>query len=310
MKVVDISQFEDSVVLHFDTEGHRINAYTLASTLVSLADAAKAANSSINPGYEVEIVVESLGAGSFRAKIRALYRKNRNLFSKEVVVALIVGIIGNYIYERTLALNSKVKVEIHTDEVVIQHGDEKIIVPRNVYDATRQAEKDPQFRSAISQAFEAVKSDEKVRGFGLVKNMDDPPPQIVIGRDAIEKLAVLPPPDEDKRIVSEIVDLQILKAILERSDRKWEFVWRGVRISAPIIDQTFYDRFFAHSITIAPGDVLHVRLAMNQRRDPDTGIFSNDAYTIVEVFDHVPRPQQHELIAPEVKRRKRKKSDT
>ena len=105
MKVVDISQFEDSVVLHFDTEGHRINAYTLASTLVSLADAAKAANSALNPGYEVEIVVESLGTGSFRAKIRALYRKNRNLFSKEVVVALVVGIIGNYIYERTLALS-------------------------------------------------------------------------------------------------------------------------------------------------------------------------------------------------------------
>lgn len=50
MKIVDISKFEDSVVLYFDTCNTTINAYTLASTLVSIADAAKAANSSINAG--------------------------------------------------------------------------------------------------------------------------------------------------------------------------------------------------------------------------------------------------------------------
>ena len=43
MKVFDVSKFEDSVVLYFDTSNTRINAYTLASTLVSIADAAKAA---------------------------------------------------------------------------------------------------------------------------------------------------------------------------------------------------------------------------------------------------------------------------
>jgi len=295
MNVVDISQFDDSVVLHFETEGQKINAYTLASILVSLADAAKAANAQLNPGYEVEIVVEALGPGSFRAKIRAFYKKNRNLFSHHIVVALAVGIIGNYIYERTLAVDNNVKVEINTDEVVIQRGDEKIIVPRRVYDATRQVEKDPQFRSSISQVFETAKSDPKITGFGFVKNIDDPPPQVIVNREAFERLAVLPPPDTDKRVITEIVDLQIIKAILERSDRKWEFVWRGIKISSPIIDQAFYDEFIAHNITIAPGDVLRVKLAILQRREPKTGIFSNEGYEVVEVFEHVPRLQQPNL---------------
>jgi hypothetical protein len=295
MNVVDISQFDDSVVLHFETEGQKINAYTLASILVSLADAAKAANAQLNPGYEVEIVVEALGPGSFRAKIRAFYKKNRNLFSQHIVVALAVGIIGNYIYERTLAVDNNVKVEINTDEVVIQRGDEKIIVPRRVYDATRQVEKDPQFRSSISQVFETAKSDPKITGFGFVKNIDDPPPQVIVNREAFERLAVLPPPDTDKRVITEIVDLQIIKAILERSDRKWEFVWRGIKISSPIIDQAFYDKFIAHNITIAPGDVLRVKLAILQRREPKTGIFSNEGYEVVEVFEHVPRLQQPNL---------------
>jgi len=45
MPTVEIARFESSVVIHFDTEDTRINAYTLASTLVALADAAKAAKS-------------------------------------------------------------------------------------------------------------------------------------------------------------------------------------------------------------------------------------------------------------------------
>ena len=88
MPTVNISEFEDAVVIHFATEGTRINAYTLASTLVALADAARAANSSINIGYDVEIVVESVAPGSFRVRIKALYSRARNLFSNEVVKEL------------------------------------------------------------------------------------------------------------------------------------------------------------------------------------------------------------------------------
>ena len=72
MREVRVAQFENSFVIHFVTENRRINAYTLASTLVGLADAAKAANASVNPGHNIEIVVEALGSGSFRAKISAV----------------------------------------------------------------------------------------------------------------------------------------------------------------------------------------------------------------------------------------------
>ena len=124
MRVVDIAQFENSVVIHFDTDDTRINAYTFASTLVALADAAKAANTTLNVGceIEIEIVVEAIGPGSFRALIRALYSSSRNLFANQVVVGLVLGVLGNYIYERTLAVDDKVVVEIKTDEVIIQKG--------------------------------------------------------------------------------------------------------------------------------------------------------------------------------------------
>lgn len=73
MHSIDIREFKSDFVIYFGGKPARINAYTLASSLVSIADAVKAANTLINPGYEVEVVVEAFGEGSFKAKIRTLY---------------------------------------------------------------------------------------------------------------------------------------------------------------------------------------------------------------------------------------------
>jgi hypothetical protein len=292
MPTVQISEFEDAVVIHFATEGTRINAYTLASTLVALADAARAANSSINVGYDIEVVVESVGPGSFRVKIKALYSRARNLFSNEIVKNIIIGVVAAYIYERTLAVNHPVKIEIHTDEVIIQHEDERIVVPRNVYEAKRQAERNPQFLGAVNRGLESIAGDENVTGFGFVSTMDSPPPDVMISRETLQLMDLNAPEGPDVRVIHEQCDLQIIKAILERSYRKWEFMWRGVKISAAITDNNFYERFFAHEIMIAPGDSLKVRLAITQERDQTTGIYSNVGYEVVEVIEHIPRVRQ------------------
>ena len=60
-------------------------------------------------------------------------------------------------------------------------------------------------------------------------------------------------------------DAHAVKAVLERGKRKWEFVWRGIKISAPVSDESFYDKFFKHEITIAPGDSLKVKLNILQQ---------------------------------------------
>jgi hypothetical protein len=295
MRIIDISKFEDMVILHFDAEGMRINAYTLASTLVSIADAAKAANNSINLGYDIEIVVEAVGPGSFRAKIRAIYTASKNLFSCEAATAVILGVVGNYIYERAFAVDDSVKIEIHTDEVVIERREERIVVPRIVYDATRRVEKNPSFVRAVNKIFEAVAADESIKSIGLVPELDSPPPEVVVTRHAIQSMNLDNPPDPATRPVEEQCELQIVKAILERGRRKWEFMWRGVRISAPILHEDFYADFFAHSITIAPGDTLKVRLLIKQVLDEKTGIYTNDGYEVIHVYEHVPRLKQMHL---------------
>ena len=295
MRILDIGKFESSIVLHFDTKDTRINAYTFASTLVALADAAKAANATVNPGCEIEVVVEALGPGSFRARIRALYSSSKNLFANQVVLGLVLGVLGNYIYDRTLKADEKFTIEVKTDEVIVTRGNDRLIVPRNVYDATRRAEKNPEFVKAMTRTFGAIAADEKITSFGLVEEMESPSPVIPISRATLLSLATNVPEDPDTRVVTEHAELQIVKAILKKSNRRWEFVWRGITISAPVLHEQFYVEFFAHEITIAPGDTLEVTLAIKQSRDPNTGIFTNIGYEVVEVHGHVPRIRQMPL---------------
>jgi len=301
LATVDISGLGDAFVIYFDKDGERINAYTLASTLVGIADAAKAANAALNLGYDIEVVVEALGPGSFKAMLRAIYKKSGNLFSDQAVRAIILSIIANFIYERAFSVNHPMKVEIFTNEVIIENGKDRIIVPRNVYEGTRSAERNPLFGRGIGRAFESIASDEEIKGVGLVPDMSSSPPEFVIPRSSMSILEVDGLEDDpETRVIKERCDLQIVKAILERSTRKWEFMWRGVKISAPVLDSVFYDHFFAHSITIAPGDVLQVLLAIKQTRDQRTGIYTNVSYEVIEFFKHIPRMEQTGLLNPDI----------
>jgi hypothetical protein len=50
---LDLADVSDTIVLYFGGEAARINAYTLAAAVSGVADAAKAANAIINPGYDI-----------------------------------------------------------------------------------------------------------------------------------------------------------------------------------------------------------------------------------------------------------------
>lgn len=295
MPTLRIASTSETIHVHFGGDANRINAYTLASALVGIADAARAANSAINPGYDIEIVVEALGPGSFRAHLRSIYRGAGNLFSKQSLNAVILSVFANFVYQHTLAPDQNVVVNVGETEVVIEQGDTRIIVPRSVHEATKQAESKPDFVSAVRETIQAVQTDPAVDTVGFTDSPTEEPP-VKIPRERFYMLAApIPEVQPDTRDLTEQVTLQILRAILEKSRRRWEFVWNGTRISAPVTDEQFYEDFFAHRITVAPGDSLQAELKIRQRRLEGVGIFVNDSFEVVRVFGHVPRPSQTTL---------------
>jgi hypothetical protein len=295
---IDIREFGDQVVICFGTEKRQINAYTLASTLVSIADAAKAANASINHGFNIEIVVEALGEGSFRAQLKAVYSEAKNLFSKESLRAVVLSVVAAVIYEHTFSPEQTVEVHIHDDSVVIEQGATTVVIPRDVYNAVQEVKKSEAFHTGIAKTFSAVEKDSEIQSIGVVPEMSSPPPERIVPRERFAAIAsgVAEEREANSRTITEPAELTILRAILERNKRRWEFAWRGVRIPAPVLDGRFFDEFFAHSIRIAPGDTLEVVLKIYQKKDPDSGIYTNEKYEVVEVLKHTPRLDQSRMI--------------
>jgi hypothetical protein len=282
----------DRFVLYFETPKHEVSAYALASALVGLADAVREANAIVNPGYKVEVVVEALAPGSFQATVRTVFTKAKNLFSHSAVQAVIWSIVSTHIYETCIKTDEPPKITVSDDMVVIEVGKEKIIVPRDVYEAKKQVEKSERFRNAIGKVFEAAASDPNVTGMAITDENNAPPSNFIIPKELFCRFETESTLDENTREIVEITQVEINRAILERGRRRCEFFWRGIKIAAPILDDRFFDRFFAHEIMIAPGDGLEVALRILQEKHPDSGIFVNKRYEIVEVYDHVPRLKQ------------------
>lgn len=295
MTVIEIPREVDRFVLYFDTPRRDINAYALATSLIGLADAIREVNSAVNPGYSVEVVVEALPDGSFQAVIRTVYETAKNLFSHEAVKAIVYGIIATHIYEITIKNDKPPQITVDQHNVIIKAGNDTVVVPRDVYEAKKQLEKSERFTTAVDQVVQGAGSDKAVQGIGLKTSTDKERPPIYVPR---EQFAIFDSRNaivDGSREVIEFANLEISRAILERGKRRWEFYWRGIRIAAPVLDERFFDRFFAHEITIAPGDGLRVVLRITQTANKDTGIFVNSTYEVVEVLEHIPRPKQTRL---------------
>ena len=79
-------------------------------------------------------------------------------------------------------------------------------------------------------------------------------------------------------------NLTIIKAVLLRGKRKWQFNWQGHKISAPIADSNFFDQLESRAIALRQGDALDANLKIVQRFLPEAKVWENAAYTVTEVY--------------------------
>lgn len=293
MGVVDIREWGDEFVIHYQTENKSINAYTFSASLIALADSLRVINRVANPGYEIEVLVEALGPGSFRAKIRTAKEHAKNLFGKQsVAFAILIGLLTNYIYDEFVRAEDKVEVEVKDGSYIIKHNGDSIILPVEVLNEGRQISQSKEVRDNVAQLFTVLEKDTRIQGVGFVGGMDSSAPIAVVPRRLFSMISAAGEPVSKVREHVVEATLQITRAILEQSNRRWEFVWNGFKISAPVLDKAFYQRFYDHSIVVAPGDALRVILRVNQKMNDSLGIYMNDNYDVLEVLEHIPRYAQ------------------
>jgi hypothetical protein len=302
MATVRLDAFsEDTIVLHFGGPEGTIDAYTLANALIGFADIAYAVNATIDPGQEIEIIVEATGPGSYRTVIRKLKKGFTGGVLSGIAGTILWNVVSNVIYDATLkGADPKPQIIVNTNEVIIKHGNDTIIVPRNVHDAAENAKKNPAVQTGLKKTFESLEADPRVTDFGITGSISDPHPLITIPRSDFP-LVVTPIVDIDEqpqeRTRKERARLVILKAWLNHAKRKWSFEWNGVPLSAPIADKEFLDQLDRREHLLGSGDALDVELTYKQTFDSALGVYVNDpnSFVVTRVIRPVPREPQKRL---------------
>jgi hypothetical protein len=82
MAILRFDDFEnDTIILHFGGAERNIDAYTIAEALIGFADMARAISATVDPGTDIEILVEATGPGSYRTRIRRIKKEYGGLLA-------------------------------------------------------------------------------------------------------------------------------------------------------------------------------------------------------------------------------------
>jgi hypothetical protein len=119
--------------------------------------------------------------------------------------------------------------------------------------------------------------DTSITDFGIYESMKDKESLFHTQRDGFQKLSEerVNVEDETHRIEKERTTLQVIRSILEKKKRRWEFIWKGFRIPAIIECDEFY-RELERGMKFGIGDKIEVTLEIHQVLDKNTNVWENE----------------------------------
>ena len=194
MTEVDLRELpSDEVVLHYGGRTNEVDAFTFSRSLISFADAIQEINRQLQPEFSVDVILDALGPGSFRARIKTKRRGSEPLFDPSTFPgAVIAGVLAAFIYDKAIKPEDRETIIISEQAVTIERGDDRVIVTREVWDAKERLPDKDKIDEHISAAFSVMERDASITGFGLGRELDIEQPVAVIPRDVFEILGNYP----------------------------------------------------------------------------------------------------------------------
>ncbi|MGO4682364.1 hypothetical protein [Hyphomicrobium sp. 2TAF46] len=300
MARINLASFsDDHFTIRFDTN-YDIDVYTLSQALSGFADALREINKIVNPDFELEVVLESTGRGSFLAHIKtAKFAKTALQFT---AVSIALPLLLSFVYDAWKGHEKPHWKVVGTELVLVTESDE-VTMPASLEEVKQKIEANQKVAQGVRKAITAVDQDQEVKGMAVMSSSSiDNQTVIEIPRDDFPKILsglrtdvftselILAPTEapRDFRDTTQRVHLLVVKAVLKRSSRKWEFDLNGQDVSAPIIDGTFFDRLQLRTISLSQGDSLDADLKVMQKFDRENNVWHTTGYEIVHVYDVIP----------------------
>jgi hypothetical protein len=235
---------ENEFALHFGGRPGEVDAFTFSNALIALSEAIQEINRQINPDFSIEIAIDGVGAGCFRAKLKTTPKSIAGLFKHRYAQSILIGLLTTFI-GREIWPPDQIRIVVNDDSYIVQQGNDRIVLPKEFQEAERKVTNKPAIAKHVARTFEVLHEDASVTDFGFAMHLHDAKPFSLVPRAHFAVLAAgdgEEGPDDSRETHDERTKVTVLKAIFERGARKWQFVWNGVKISAPIRSESFFDR--------------------------------------------------------------------
>jgi hypothetical protein len=306
VELIDLTQFEKDGGFTIKLVGPSglIAADTLIETLAGFSESLCAIGETVNPKFALEVFITSVEPGSVNIVVQLKQHLKRNAAvyaGAALATDIIVGLFTNYVYD-LVKPQEACAVDFSEEKITIKGSNCNVIIPREVYNLRPRIHHNPKVAKGVMRALKAVETDHSVRSIGVGTKLEGPPVMTVprayfsealrrldwpIDLPRSERLTMIEEPGSlgfETREQDVRSNMIIVKAVLLRSKRKWQFNWQGIRISAPITDPNFFDQLEARAIALRQGDALDANLTIVQRFLPDARVWENAGYTVTKVY--------------------------
>jgi len=280
-----------SALLKYKGNFNQLDVPTLASSLLSFSYALQELNREFNPSVPLTIYVKDTKQGSFIVdlnlvldtfqKIKALFGHPH--FSLEDLLIFFVLLLQIKI---SLKGNPPENIEKEDGKIVIQinGSNNKIVLPENLYKIASQNTK---LDKHIKDFGDTLEENPNISGIQI----KTPKETLEIPREYFPYLQK-PNPLLKKQEKEKLFKKQIVSPvkIVFSPNRKWEFLWNGEKISALITDEDFFKKIDDFEFTTDTKMVVDLKII--QIYDPETGLWVNEDYFVVKVYEVLNRYQR------------------
>lgn len=283
--------------IHYGGQTNQIDANTYINSLLHFTNIVEEANKELSPESKIKINISAHEEGSFVTDIVVLAQTtlehvvNSPTVQTAGYVKTLMELVGGvYSLAKFLRGKNPKSVESVNNSVTITKNDGNVTyIDKRVFNIYQNKS----VRNSLSQEFETLNDDENVTSFELLDSSETP--IVEVEREFFAEIA----DDEGVELTNneqlqEITTTLNIVALDLELKKKWDFYYKGHKISAKVKDESFRDRINKGE-RFGKGDSLEVEMQIRQEFDESVNTYINKSYVITKIIKHIEKPQQGNL---------------
>lgn len=289
---------ETTVTIKFDGQAHRVDVHTFTKVLLDYATVIQAAADEAGINDPVNVCITATEPGSLDAVISVIAQQASGVldFLSDNQAGLMAAVsIAGGLYALKQKLSGKKKLEkVDEDKasgtVTLNAEGDIIMVDGPVFNLYKNH---PETTEAIDSSFSTLEENPAITGVEMSFGGST-----VFRADRSEFSGIATSPNyENENIRHNVVEawLVVVKPFLAVSKtRKWEFIYGGEKITAPIVDEAFLGSL--DRVPFMMGTKMHVELDVLQEYDEEIAAYLNKKFTVSRVIEVSAPPKTEPLF--------------